>query len=163
MKPTDTLTTLFSHHLWANLRLLERCAALNDEQLNATVPGAYGSIHDTLQHIVTAEQSYFSRISTGQLYRRPKDAPPMTIAEMIETVRTTGTGLIEWAPKVQANDTITLNWWDDTVREVPKSIILTQVINHATEHRAQIMAILTELGIESPDLQSWQYFDEQDR
>lgn len=84
----------------------------------------------------------------------------MTIAEMISAVRTTGTGLIEWAPRVQANDTVTLNWKDDTPREVPKSIILTQALYHATEHRAQIMAILTELGVESPDLQSWQYFDE---
>ena len=163
MKPTDTLATLFSHHLWANLRLLERCAELTDEQLKATVPGAYGSIYDTLQHIVKAEQSYFSRISTGQLYNHPQDAPPMTIAEMIEAVRTTGTGLIEWAPQVQTNDTITLNWKDDTPREVPKAIILTPAIYHATEHRAQNMAILTELGIESPDLQSWQYFDELDQ
>jgi uncharacterized damage-inducible protein DinB len=70
MKPTDTLTTLFSHNLWANLRLLERCAELTTDQLAATIPGAFGSIHDTLQHIVTAEHSYFSRLSTGQM-RRP--------------------------------------------------------------------------------------------
>ena len=48
MKPADTLTTLFSHHLWANLRLLERCAELTGEQLEATISGAYGSVHDTL-------------------------------------------------------------------------------------------------------------------
>ena len=40
MKPTDTLTTLFSHNLWANLRLLERCAGLTTEQLDATIVGA---------------------------------------------------------------------------------------------------------------------------
>lgn len=44
-------------------------------------------------------------------------------------------------------------------RDVPKTIILTQVINHATEHRAQVMAILTQLGIEPPDLSSWSYFE----
>ncbi|HXV97928.1 MAG TPA: DinB family protein [Anaerolineae bacterium] len=159
MKPTDTLTTLFSHNLWANLRLLERCAALTTEQLEATIPGAFGSIHATLQHIVTAEQSYFSRISTGQPRRRPADAPPLTIAEMMEAVRTTGLGLIEWAPKVQAEDTVQVDW-EGTPYEVPKTIILTQVINHATEHRAQVMAILTHLGIQSPDLQGWAYFDE---
>jgi uncharacterized damage-inducible protein DinB len=43
---------------------------------------------------------------------------------------------------------------------VPKTIILTQVINHATEHRAQVMVLLTQLGIEPPDLQGWTYFDE---
>jgi uncharacterized damage-inducible protein DinB len=156
MKPTDTLTTLFSHHLWANLRLFEQCAGLTNEQLDATIPGAYGSIYVTLQHIVTSEQSYYSRISTGQGRRRPKDAPPLTMAEMIESLRTTGNGLIEWAPKVQADDMVQVEW--DTPRDVPKAIILTQIINHATEHREQIKAILTELGIEPVDLQGWAYF-----
>ncbi|MCG8351951.1 MAG: DinB family protein [Chloroflexales bacterium] len=159
MTPTDTLTTLFGHNLWANLRLLEQCAALTSEQLDASISGAFGSIRDTLQHIVIAEQSYFSRISTGQPYRRPKDAPPLTIAEMMELVRTSGSGLIEWAPKVQAGDTVQVDW-DGTPHDVPKTIILTQVINHATEHRAQIMAILTQLGIQPLELSSWSYFDE---
>jgi uncharacterized damage-inducible protein DinB len=159
MKPSDSLTTLFGHHLWANLRLLERCAELTGEQRDANISGAFGSIRDTLEHIVTSEQSYFSRISTGQPRNYPDDAPPLTIAEMIESARTTGLGLIKWAPKVQAGDTVEVDW-EGTPRDVPKAIILTQVINHATEHRAQIMAIMTQLGIEPPDLQSWQYFDE---
>jgi uncharacterized damage-inducible protein DinB len=162
MKPTDTLTTLFSHNLWANLSLLDLCAELTDEQLAATIPGAYGSIRDTLAHIVKAEQSYFARISTGQTRRRSKDAPPLTIEEMLESARTTGSGLIEWAPKVQADDAVQLDW-DGTLRQVPKTVILTQVINHATEHRAQIMAILTQLGIQPPDLDSWTYFDQLDQ
>jgi uncharacterized damage-inducible protein DinB len=155
----DALTTLFGHNLWANLRLLERCADLTGEQLDATIPGTFGSIRDTLQHIVTSEQSYYSRISTGLPRRRPADAPPLTIAEMMEAARATGSGLMEWAPKVKAEDTVQFNW-DGTPRDVPKALILTQVINHATEHRAQITAILTQLGIEPPDLQGWQYFDE---
>jgi len=162
MKPADLLTTLFTHHLWANLRLLNHCARLDPEQLEATRTGAYGSIHDILQHIITAEQAYFSRISTGQLHRRPADAPPMTVVEMAESLRTTGTGLIEWASKVQADDTVQINWEDGTPRDVPKTILLSQAINHAHEHREQIKAILTELGIEPPDLQSWVYFDEMD-
>lgn len=159
MKPTDALTNLFSHHMWANLRLLEQCAELTDEQLSAAISGAYGSIHDTLQHITRAEQSYFSRISTGQPHRRPEGERPFTFEEMAEVLRTTGTGLIDWAPKVQADDTVKIDW-DGTPRDVPKSVILTQVINHATEHRAQIMAILTQVGIEPPDLSSWSYFEE---
>ena len=159
MKPTDPLTTIYEHNLWANLRLLEQCAQLTSEQLDATAAGSFGSIRDTLEHIVTAEQSYFSRISTGQPYPRQEDAPPLTIADMMEAARVTGLGFIEWAPQVQAGDTVQTNW-DGTLRDVPKSIILTQVINHATEHRSQIMAILTQLGIAPPDLQSWAYFDE---
>ena len=159
MNTTDTLTTLFRHNRWANVRILERCAGLTDDQLAATIVGAYGSIRDTLQHIVTAERSYFSRISTGQPYRRPEDAPPLTIAEMTESMRTSGSGLIESAPKVQADDTVQVNR-EGALLDVPKTILLTQAINHATEHRAQIMAILTQLGIQPPNLDSWSYFAE---
>lgn len=162
MKLADTLTTLFGHHLWANLRLLEQCAVLSKEQLEATVLGGYGSIHDTWQHIVTAEQSYFSRISTGQPRRRPADAPPLTMAEMMESLQVTGAGFVAWAGKVQADETVRIDW-DGTPRDVPKTMILTQVINHATEHRAQIMTILTQLGIQPPDLDGWTYFDEQEK
>lgn len=162
MDTSDTLTTLFSHNLWANLRLLERCADLNSEQMAASIPGARGSIYDTLEHIATSEQSYFSRISTGQPFQRPENTPPMTIADMMDSMRTTGEGLIEWARQVQVDDTVQLDW-AGTPREVPKSIILTQVINHATEHREQVKAILTELGIEPPELSSWEYFDELNR
>ncbi len=156
--PTDTITTLFSHNLWANLGLFECCADLTSEQLDATISGTFGTIRETLQHIATSEQSYFSRISTGQPLRRPDDAAPLTMAEMLVSIRTTGLGFIEWAPKVHASDTVEVDW-DGTPRDVPKTIILTQVINHATEHRAQIMAILTQLGIQPPELDSWTYFD----
>jgi uncharacterized damage-inducible protein DinB len=154
----DTLSTLYSHHLWANLRLLESCANLTPEQWQASIPGSYGSIFDTWQHIVTSEQSYFSRISTGKRLNRPDDAPPLTMDEMVESLRRTGNGLIEWAGKVQASDMVEIDW-EGTPRNVPKTILLTQVINHATEHREQIKAIMTELGIEPPDLQGWEYFD----
>jgi uncharacterized damage-inducible protein DinB len=160
MEPTDTLTVLFRHNLWANLNLLERCAELTSEQLQTTMVGGFGSIQDTLEHIIKAEQSYYSRISTGQPHYRSEDEPAFTIADMVESASTTGEGFIEWAPKVQAGDTVRIDW-DGTPRDVPKTIILTQVINHATEHRAQVMAIMTQLGIEPPSLDSWTYFDQQ--
>ena len=159
MESIDTLTRIYSHHLWANLLLLERCSKLSDEHLDTSVAGTYGTIRDTLAHIVRAEQSYFARISTGKRHVFPEDEPPMTIEQMAETARATGTGLIEWAPKVAAEDVVQIDW-DGTPRDVPKTIILTQVINHATEHRSQVMTIMTQLGIEPPDLQSWAYFDD---
>lgn len=158
MTPSDPIILLFRHNLWANLRLFEQCAALPSEQLTATIVGAYGSIGDTLQHIVRAEQGYYARISTGRRLDRPENPPPMTFAEMLESLRRTGEGLIEWAPKVQAGDTVEIDW-DGVLRDVPKSILLTQVINHATEHRAQVMTTMTQLGIEPPDLQAWAYFE----
>lgn len=65
---------------------------------------------------------------------------------MKESLQQSGKGLIEWAKKVQAEDQILVDW-DGTMWEVPKTIILNQAINHATEHCAQIMVIMTQLGV----------------
>lgn len=158
----DTIMNLYSHNVWANLKLLDCCTGLTQAQLGERINGAYGSIHDTLEHIALAEQNYLSRISTGQRLQRPEDAPPLTLAEMRESLRKTGAGFVEWAPKIHADDMVRIDW-DGTPRDVPKTVILTQVINHATEHRAQIMVLLTQLGIEPPELDSWAYFDEHDK
>ena len=98
MKPADTLTTLFRHNLWANLRLLEQCAGLSAEQLDATIPGSFGSIRETLEHIVTSEQAYYSRISTGQAHHRAEDPPPETVAEMLEWARPSEPLQAAWEP-----------------------------------------------------------------
>lgn len=157
----DTLETIFRHNLWANLRLFEECHKLTDAQLDSKIIGVFGSIRETLFHIMRAEEAYFSRISTGERFHAPEDDAQMTISEMIANIRITGDGLIAWAPKVKEFDILQLNW-DGTIRDVPKTIILNQVINHATEHRSQVMSIMTQIGIEPPDVSSWTYFDERE-
>lgn len=157
----ETIATLFRHNLWANVRLFEVCAHLSDEQLDASVTGGYGSIRDTMQHIVNSERSYLQRITTGKPYRRPQGAPPLTMAEMQDSIRTSGEGFIVAAPKVQAQDSVAVDW-EGTPRSVPSTILLTQAINHATEHRAQITAVLTHLGVEPPSLDGWTYFYSRD-
>lgn len=158
MKSPDTLTTIFRHHLWANQTLFEMCAGLTDEQLDASVPGTYGTIRGTLEHIALAERGYFSRTSTGERYHRPEDDPPLTMDVLLASITNTGTDFLAWIDRVDAEDTVMIDW-DGTPRPVPKTVILTQVINHATEHRAQIMVTLTQLGIEPPELDAWMYFD----
>lgn len=155
----NTLQTIFRHNLWANVQLFEVCSLLNAEQLNSTVIGVYGSIYDTLEHIASAERSYWHRLMTGKPFRSPEGAPKPTVAELQVSIRLSGEGLIDIAPRVRAKDVVEMDW-DGTPRQIPCAIILTQVINHATEHRAQIMVMLTQLGIQPPELDSWTYFDE---
>ena len=162
MQPYPVLETLYRHHLWANLQLLEACATLSDEQLQTSAVGGFGSIDDTLQHLVTSDEAYIYRIRTGNPMQRPENRPRLTMAEMMASVQASGEGLIEWASKVEAADGVEIQWKDGQVVHVPKAIILTQAINHAIEHRAQIMAILTQLGIEPPELSGWVYFEAQE-
>jgi uncharacterized damage-inducible protein DinB len=43
---------------------------------------------------------------------------------------------------------------------MPVPLFLVQAINHGTEHRSQVATILTQLGIEPPDMAGWAYFFE---
>lgn len=153
------LVALFRHNLWANLRLLDACAALDEQQLAATTAGTYGPIYNTLKHIVAAEQGYLIRL-TGRQPENPlrrEDNPD--VAALREYARHSGEGLIAVAAGMAPSDVVDLEW-DGQRWPVPASLILTQAINHATEHRAQVMTILTQQGVEPPDLSGWAYVEE---
>jgi uncharacterized damage-inducible protein DinB len=53
------LLTLYRHKTWATVRLIEHCAGLAEEDLDATMPGTYGTIRATLRHLVEGEEDYF--------------------------------------------------------------------------------------------------------
>jgi uncharacterized damage-inducible protein DinB len=63
---TTGLPDFYQHNLWANLRLLNACARLSDEQLDATMGGTFGSIRETLMHLLSSEEGY-ARHVTGKI------------------------------------------------------------------------------------------------
>ena len=56
--PSPLLADAFGHHVWATIRVLDVCAALDDAQLATNVPGTYGSVLDTLRGIRLAQALY---------------------------------------------------------------------------------------------------------
>jgi uncharacterized damage-inducible protein DinB len=66
----EALVELFRHKTWATSLLIEACQGLDEEALNATTPGTYGTIRDTLRHLVGADQSYLATV-TGERPAHP--------------------------------------------------------------------------------------------
>jgi uncharacterized damage-inducible protein DinB len=46
---------------------------------------------------------------------------------------------------------------DGSESEAPLGIRLAQVIHHGTDHRSQICTALTNLGVEPPEIDVWDY------
>jgi uncharacterized damage-inducible protein DinB len=42
---------------------------------------------------------------------------------------------------------------------MPVSLFLLQAVNHGTEHRSQVATILTQLGVEPPNMDGWTYIE----
>src|SRR5436190_10818538 len=57
------------HNAWATTQILEFCRGLDEQILNATVPGTYGTIIATLRHIIYCEIDFLERL----LGREPTD------------------------------------------------------------------------------------------
>ena len=152
------LETMFRHNLWANLKLIDLCAGLDEAQLAQTIAGAYGTIYDTLSHIVRAEQGYLYHLTQDSPVPRMVRETRYDLATLRENARLFGEGLRAVAARNTPADVV-VEVEENGRWTLPAGVVLAQAINHATEHRAQIMTILTQMGIEPPDLSGWAFGD----
>jgi uncharacterized damage-inducible protein DinB len=158
----DSMAAEFLHYnRWANLQLIDACRELTADQLASGAPGAYGSIYDTLTHIVQAEARYCKRL-TGIRLDPPfswEAAPPIT--EIRPYAQQVSSALVEAAEQMHVTDAFQRDWDDPEWHGQPtryKSLaLLIQVVNHGVEHRTNITTILAQLGIQAPNLDGWEY------
>jgi uncharacterized damage-inducible protein DinB len=161
------LLELFRHKTWATLRLIEYCQRLDDEQLEATTPGTYGSIRETLHHLVDSEEGYLSILTRdnfrtkeeGAAFVRSNPLPdgPLPLKELAERIRRMGPRWEALAqdPDLSSREVTTTDGW-----RVPAAVPMAQAIHHADDHRSHIMSILGALGLETPEpngLDLWGY------
>lgn len=154
----DGLIDAFRHNAWATRELLRVCRGLTGEQLDATTVGMYGSIIDTLRHIVSSEASYCTRL-TGEepsWDRRAGEQPDLdTLARRSEELAARWERFL--AEPFDAERNLVIRWPGGTRYDVPAGVVLAQALHHANEHRGQICAILTSIGVTPPELGVWEY------
>jgi uncharacterized damage-inducible protein DinB len=152
------LHDLAGHNAWATAQVLAFCRELDGSALEATVPGTYGTVIETLRHIVDTEMSYLFRL-TGAWPERPW---PFDEAVGLDV-------LAERAAVLAATlDEFLAGGWDSErlgearsdggeVFAVRAGVFLAQLLHHANEHRAHVCTILGALGHEPPDVSAWGY------
>jgi len=155
----DLVVEFFRHNAMMNTRLVDTCRQLSPEQLGATAAGTYGSIGSTLVHIANAQEGYAARIlGTERPERLPED--PFPGFDALTERFGNGDALLEEAATRAGGEHEVQVTGDDppgTFR-MPASLILLQAVNHGTEHRSQVATILTQLGIQPPEMDGWTYF-----
>lgn len=154
----ETLQEMFNHNNWANESLLEACAALGESQLDATTNGTYGSIRDTLRHLVAAQQRYAALLRGTQVSDPLQPGAFPGIDDLRRRADESGRALVEIA-SAEGGERAIRTKFDEKDYDVSASVILVQVINHATEHRSQVFTIMTQQGVQPPMLDSWTHGD----
>lgn len=152
------LHELFRHNAWANAQVVARCKELDDAALNATTAGVYGSIFDTLWHLIGAEAGYLYRVSgLWPEYPWPRDERPTLdqLAERAALLATTWETFL--STDVDPDRLGEARGDEGEVFAVPASIFITQALHHGNEHRAQICTILGANGLGDLDVSVWEY------
>ena len=150
------LTHAFDHHVWATLRVLDACDGLTDEQLRTPVPGTYGSILDTMRHLVGADCGYL--FVTASEPDALIDEYSMALPELRVVMERNGPMWARFLDTDPDPDEMIIRHRDDgSETHAPIGIRLAQAIHHGTDHRSQICTVLTTLGIEPPFIDVWDF------
>ena len=154
------LSDAFGHHVWATLRLLDVCQELGPEQLETAVPGTYGSILDTMRHLVAADSSYLFVTTRGRT--QPIDEEGMALPALRAEFEGHGDAWASLLAEGPDPDEVLERHRDNgSETHAPMGIRLAQALHHGTDHRSQICTALTTLGVEPPSIDVWD-FGEQD-
>jgi uncharacterized damage-inducible protein DinB len=148
-------TMIARYNRWANTRLYGMAARLSDEQYRRNVGAYFGSLHHTLNHLLSADRIWMRRLTgagdhpdrlNAVLFddlvslRTAREAEDARIVTFID-------GLCE-ADFEKQRDYQTLN---GTRQRQPLGEILAHLFNHQTHHRGQAHTVLTILGVVEPD------------
>jgi uncharacterized damage-inducible protein DinB len=150
------LDDAFSHHIWATARLIDACLGLSAEQLETKVPGTYGSIIGTLRHLVDGDAFYLYGLTGDRVHVINTEG--MDLRELQSAIKTNGAAWSRLLAQHPDPDAITLERDDDGfTRRATMGIRFAQALYHGTDHRSQVCTTLTQLGMEPPDIQVWEY------
>ncbi len=153
---TDRLREPFLHHAWATAALLEYCRTLDADTLAATVPGTYGTVLDTLAHLIYSDAKYLACL-TGHWPGEPWSRPDSFTLDLL-TTQSAATAQL-WETALPTLDPAAACLWQagGQAYHCLASTVLNQTLHHANEHRAQICTILGALGYQPPDLSGWDF------
>jgi uncharacterized damage-inducible protein DinB len=160
----DVLRGMFEHHLWATETLIDHLERLPAEQLDASVPGTYGSMIDTLTHMIDGDSRYLLRLRdpTPPL---ADDRVGITLAqlrsEMPEHRRRWDVALTDLEAGTLHASILEREDYPDT--DPAESMLLIQAIHHGNDHRTQICSTLGALELPLPEIDGWDFWADRHR
>lgn len=156
----EALRRLYRYNTWATERILDTATSLTSEQLLAPGGAGHGSIRDTLVHLIGTHRGWLSwwdgSLSAEAAYNRRLDAAEYPDVAALRRV---------WAEVAQQTEAFVAGLKDEDPErlygfdlpngqrwEMPLWGMMQHVVNHGTQHRAEVAAMLTGFGHSPGDL-----------
>lgn len=148
---------MLRYERWATLRLIEACRALSDEQLDARLEWTSGPVRELLVHLVGGQQTFALRTKGRQHEGELNRSSTWPGFDALITAATdAGDELIRIAESIETEADAELSWMGHTYR-YPVSFFVVHAVEHGVEHRTEIKLALAASGVQTPDLDGWEF------
>jgi uncharacterized damage-inducible protein DinB len=141
-------STHLRYHRWATGRMLEFVHALPPEQLRQDLKTSFKSLYALLVHMYQADATWWARLKGDVEHSQlSSHATPQTLAELEQAWKPVLGGVVEWALAGQN--------WEKEIRysnasgdefRTPVWQVGLHFVNHAAQHRGQIIGMVRQLG-----------------
>lgn len=143
------LEALYEYNYWANRKLFGVLSQLTPEEFTKSVAGSYGSVRNTLVHVMSAEWGWLDRC--GGHSRGPKlkgDDYPTVDSLVAAWARVEGYVREFLSTMSDADLARDVEYSPDGVarRSMPIGALLQHSVIHGTHHRGQVAMLLRLLG-----------------
>jgi len=146
----DAFRQLYDYHFSENRKIWDTCVMpLSQEQFIQDASYSHGSVRNQIAHMMNADDMWFcelrgvanpnlldTEVNDRQLIREHWDAVERTMQGYLSSLR--DEMLFQKPITVPEEDKILFTWQ-----------VLLHVANHGTDHRAQVLRLLNDLGVKT--------------
>lgn len=143
------LQNFYDYGDWANRKLLAVVSRLSEDEFTRPVGGSYGSVRNTLVHMMNAEWGWLDRCGGKKRGSRldPNDYP--TVESVVATWTDVASAVREFFSSLKDDDLErSISYAIEGVAEGSKTVgeLMQHAIVHGIHHRGQVALLVRELG-----------------
>lgn len=156
MTDTAYFRTLARYSQWANLRLYDACGKLPEAEYVKPRPSFFGSIHNTLNHILVGDRIWLGRIVGVDSGLKRLDAvlydnlAALRAARIAEDARVID--LIDGLEPAALDEVMVYRTTSGLEQRNRLTWVLGHFFNHGTHHRGQVHDMLSQTAVAPPEL-----------
>jgi len=146
----NDLEMLYDYSYWANARLLPVVSSLSREEFGRSAAGGWGSVRNTLVHMMSAEGGWLERAG-GPKRGAPLNADDFPTPESIATYWTAQEGKVRAFLSGLTDPDLAIPR-EFTIPQLPVTGVLSigemlhHAVHHNAHHRGQVTLLLRQLG-----------------
>ena len=146
----DAFRHFFDYHFSENRNIWDTyIPSLSDEQFTQNVSYSHGSVRNQIVHLISVDDAWFSGLRGIHI---PDSIDPATLVDR-NSIRIYGDAveqrMRDYLAKLRDDMLFEKPFAEGEDKDLILWQVLLQVANHGTDHRAQLLRLLNDLGVKT--------------